>query len=69
MGVRKEDRPGERFGNAVGKVIGPFLIGGLRKYRPIAADAVAAAMVYAATHDTAAGVIESDRIAQLAAES
>ena len=66
VGVRKDDRPGERFGNAVGKVIGPFLIGGLRKYRPIAADAVAAGMVYAATHDIAPGVIESDRIAQLA---
>jgi uncharacterized protein YbjT (DUF2867 family) len=69
VGPRKEDRPGERFGNAVGKVIAPLLIGGLRKYRPIAADAVAAAMVYSATHDVAPGVVESDRIAQLAALS
>lgn len=66
-GPREEDRPGERFANALGKVIAPLLIGGLRKYRPIAADAVAAAMVYAATHDIAPGVVESDQIARLAA--
>jgi uncharacterized protein YbjT (DUF2867 family) len=69
VGARKEDRRAERFGNAVGKVVGPFLVGGLRKYRPIAADAVAAAMVYAVTHDIAPGVIESDRIARLATKS
>jgi hypothetical protein len=67
VGVRKEERPGERFGNAVGKVSAPFLIGSLRKYRPISADAVAAAMVYVATHDTAAGAVESDQITKLAA--
>jgi uncharacterized protein YbjT (DUF2867 family) len=66
-GPRAEDRPGERVGIAVGKAIAPFLVGGLRKYRPIAADAVAAAMVYAATHELAPGVVESDQIAKLAA--
>jgi uncharacterized protein YbjT (DUF2867 family) len=67
VGPREQVRPGERAANAIGKAIAPFLIGGLRKYRPIAADAVAAAMVYAATHDVAAGVVESDQIARLAA--
>ena len=66
-GTRAEDRPGERVGLAISKVIGPLLIAGLRKYRPVAADAVAAAMVYAATHEVAPGVVESDQIAKLAA--
>ena len=66
-GPRAEHRPGERVGIAVGMLIAPLLIGGLRKYRPIHADCVAAAMVYAANHDVAVGVIESDAIARLAA--
>ena len=53
---------------ALSKVIAPFLLGGLRKYRPVAADAVAAAMVYAAVQDIPPGVIESDEIAWLAAK-
>jgi len=65
-GPRAEHRPGEKIGIAVGKLIAPLLIGALRKYRPIHADTVAAAMVYVADHDVAAGVIESDAIARLA---
>ena len=67
MGPRAEDRSGEKIAIAVGKLIAPFLIGGLRKYRPIHADTVAAAMVYVANHEVPAGVIESDAIARLAA--
>ena len=66
-GPRAEHRPGEKVGIAVGKLIAPLLIGQLRKYRPIHADMVAAAMVYAANHEVSAGVIESDAIARLAA--
>jgi uncharacterized protein YbjT (DUF2867 family) len=66
VGQRREERAGERTAIAAGKVLAPFLIGGLRKYRPVAADAVAAAMVYAATHDVVPGVVESDQIAKLA---
>jgi uncharacterized protein YbjT (DUF2867 family) len=66
-GPRTEHRPGEKIGIAVGKLIAPLLIGALRKYRPIHADTVAAAMVYAANHDVAAGVIESDAIARFEA--
>jgi uncharacterized protein YbjT (DUF2867 family) len=65
-GPRTENRPGEKIASAVGKLIAPFLLGGLHKYRPIQADTVAAAMVYAANHDVPAGVIESDAIARLA---
>ena len=67
IGPRAENRPGEKIAAAVGKVIAPLLLGGLRKYRPIHADAVAAAMVYAANHHLPAGVIESDAIARMAA--
>ena len=67
LGPRAESRPGEKIGTAVAKLIAPLLIGGLRKYQPIHADTVAAAMVYVANHDVPAGVIESDAIARLAA--
>jgi len=67
IGPRSENRPGEKIAAAVGKVIAPLLLGGLRKYRPIHADAVAAAMVYAANHNLPPGVIESDAIARMAA--
>lgn len=66
LGPRAESRLGEKIGIAVGKLIAPLLIGGLRKYRPIHADTVAAAMVYAANYDVPAGAIESDAIARLA---
>ena len=66
LGPRAENRPREKIGIAVGKAIAPLMIGGLRKYRPIHADAVARAMVYVANRNVPAGVIESDAIAQLA---
>ena len=69
LGERQEFRRGERIAQAVGKVIGPALIGPARRYRPIAADAVAAAMIYAATREAQAGVVESEEIARLAALS
>jgi uncharacterized protein YbjT (DUF2867 family) len=70
LGQREERRPGERIGEVVGKLIAPLLLGRLRKYRPIEADAVAAAMAHVATHDTPPpGAIESDEIALLAADS
>jgi uncharacterized protein YbjT (DUF2867 family) len=68
FGPREEKRPGEKIGIALGKLIVPLLIGGLRKYRPIHADTVAAAMVYVANHEIPAGPIESDAIARLASE-
>jgi uncharacterized protein YbjT (DUF2867 family) len=48
LGDRAERRIGERIGTAVSRVASPLLIGPFRKYQPIAADAVAAAMVRAA---------------------
>ena len=69
VGDRAESRPGERIGIAVGKVIAPLMLGGLRRYRPISVDAVAAAMIYAATRNVQPGVVESEEIARLAALS
>lgn len=66
LGERHERRPGERAGIFVGKLIGPLLLGPLRKYRPIHADDVAAAMLYAANHDVRPGPIDSDQIARFA---
>jgi uncharacterized protein YbjT (DUF2867 family) len=54
-GPRKEERPGEKIGLVVGALLGPLL----GKYRPIHADRVAAAMVWAAEGDLPSGVIES----------
>ena len=66
LGDRQEHRAGEKAGLLVGRLIAPLLVGPLRKYRPIAADDVAAAMLYAANYDVRPGPIESDEIAWLA---
>lgn len=66
LGKRAQRRRAEKISTALGTIIAPLLIRSLRKYRPIHADAVAAAMVYAANHEIPAGVIASDAIARLA---
>lgn len=66
LGERHEQRPGEKAGIFAGRLIAPLLLGPLRKYRPIQADDVAAAMLYAANHDVHPGPIDSDQIARLA---
>lgn len=48
MGNRQEARPGERAGIAVAKALQGLFVGGLSKYRPIAAADVARAVVKAA---------------------
>jgi uncharacterized protein YbjT (DUF2867 family) len=67
LGSRKENRPGERIGILAGRLIAPLLVGRMAKYRPIDADAVAAAMISAANDPAIEGAVESDRIARLAA--
>ncbi|MEO8164182.1 MAG: oxidoreductase [Betaproteobacteria bacterium] len=62
LGERRDKRPGERAGIVISKLIAPLLRGPLRKYRPIHADDVAAAMLYAANHETRSGPIESDQM-------
>lgn len=65
-GERQEYRTGERVGAFLGGIIAPLLVGPLRKYRPIHADDVAAAMLYAANHDVRPGPVESGEIERLA---
>jgi uncharacterized protein YbjT (DUF2867 family) len=48
LGNRSDRRPGEAIGAAIAQKTRLLLIGGLRRYRPVAADTVAAAMVAAA---------------------
>lgn len=52
-GPRQEKRLGERLGIAASHLVTPFLLGGLRRYRPIEAQTVAAAMAAAARSDEA----------------
>lgn len=67
LGERAEERAGERIGAVVAKVVGPLLVGGLRKYRAIDGVAVARAMLRVAhEHKSGTRVLESDDIAALA---
>jgi uncharacterized protein YbjT (DUF2867 family) len=67
VGNRTERRPGEVVGAAIARKIRFLLIGALRRYRPVGADTVAAAMIAAAL-GPAAGVktYHFDQIRELA---
>ena len=67
LGDRRQSRPGERLAILAGRALGFVFVGPLGRYRPIAARAVAAAMVRIAK-EAARGVhvYESDRIRALA---
>jgi uncharacterized protein YbjT (DUF2867 family) len=60
-GPRREFRLGERAGLALANILGPLL----GKYRPVHADALAAAMLRAAEDDLQAGIHESASIRAL----
>jgi uncharacterized protein YbjT (DUF2867 family) len=63
MGNRTEERSGEAIAIAVGRAIGPLLIGPLRRYAPVESTAVARTLVEsAATAPAGVTLIESDRI-------
>lgn len=68
-GNRPESRPAERAGIAAFSLIAPLMLGPSRKYRPIAAEAVAAAMLRAAWRNAAGThAYPSDVIAQMAGQ-
>jgi uncharacterized protein YbjT (DUF2867 family) len=69
LGDRAEHRRGERMAAVLSRAIAPLLIGALRRYRPIPARAVAAAMLRVARRDGTGGVLESDQIAAVAADA
>jgi uncharacterized protein YbjT (DUF2867 family) len=62
VGDRKEFRLGEKIASGVMKIAQLFMIGSLRKYRPIQALQIAQAMAYLSNHPTKAIIIESDEI-------
>ena len=67
LGMRSENRPGERIGMALAKPLSFVMVGGLRKYRPITAETVGKAMVNAASVGTSGThVYEYEEIISLA---
>jgi uncharacterized protein YbjT (DUF2867 family) len=54
LGDRAESRAGERVARALAPAFNPLLVGGLRRYRAVSAEEVAAAAV-AAARDPAPG--------------
>ena len=67
LGARHEERLGERIGIAASAVIAPFMLGPMRKYRPIAAETVARAMLKVAWANRRGNhVYPSDTISELA---
>lgn len=67
LGDRDEFRLGERIGEWVMRPLSPLMLGPLRKYRPVPARAVAAAMVrLAAEPRPGVRVVESDEIERVA---
>jgi uncharacterized protein YbjT (DUF2867 family) len=67
LGDRAEHRTGEKIATVLGRVLQGALVGGLRKYRPIGADVVGAAMVNAARgNPPGRHIYEHDAIVRLA---
>jgi uncharacterized protein YbjT (DUF2867 family) len=62
LGDRAEQRPGEKLGIAISKATAFLLLGPLRKYRPVHAERVAAAMLR--NSGTGVRVLEYDNIDQ-----
>ena len=68
-GARSESRPGEKIGIALARAIEFAMVGGLRKYRAMPVNVLAAAMIAAARHAQAGKhVYHYDGIVALASE-
>ena len=65
MGNRKEKRVGETIGIFVFNLISPFLLGPLKKMRPIHSKTVAKAMIKAANENLDKNIFESNEITEL----
>jgi uncharacterized protein YbjT (DUF2867 family) len=65
VGDRQESRPGEKVGIAFGKALSFAMVGGLKKFRPIAARRVADAMVSAMKDGGGARILEHDDLVKL----
>jgi uncharacterized protein YbjT (DUF2867 family) len=62
LGDRAEKRPGEWISQIVLGPITPLLVGRLRRFRPVHARTIAAAMLALARPEATGGVLESDEI-------
>ncbi len=64
LGPREEIRLGEKIGSILTPVLQPFMLGSLKKYRPVLAESVARFVVKVAHEKTASEVhvYESDMI-------
>lgn len=65
-GNRNENRPMEKIGIAIFKLLQPLMVGKLKKYRIIDAENIAKTMMYLANKKPEIQIIESDKIQELA---
>ncbi len=65
-GNRNENRPMEKIGITIFKLLQPLMLGKLKKYRIIEAENIAKAMLYLANKKPEIQIIESDKIQKLA---
>ncbi len=65
-GHRDENRPMEKIGLAIFKLLQPLMVGKLKKYRIVAAENIAKTMIYLANKKPEIQIIESDKIQELA---
>ena len=65
MGDRKEKRVGEKIGILTFSLLSPFLLGPLRKMKPINSEKVAKAMIKIANENLGKTIFESDEIVEL----
>lgn len=69
LGERDEERTGEAFASKIMKPLSGLMVGPLRKYKPIEAEDVAKAMLYAAAANVpGVHIYPSDKIADMANE-
>ena len=65
MGDRKEKRVGEKIGILTFSLLSPFLLGPLKKMKPINSEKVAKAMIKIANENLGKTIFESDEIVKL----
>jgi len=65
-GNRNENRPMEKIGIAIFKLLQPLMVGKLKKYRIIEGENIGKAMIYLANEKPGLQIIESDKIQEMA---
>lgn len=65
IGERSENRPAEKFAGAFLKIYSAFMVGSLKKYKPVRAEQVAYAMIYLSNNVCAKNIFENDEMMAL----